>query len=156
MGRRRKQSNSSSTPLLMEDMDMDENVPPKAMVEEELPKKKVIRRNAAKKQVPELDVEATEKKVEEKLEYLLSDYPSLLEKACKNEKGQKTLVKRLWSDHEEVVQQCSVNSLRHALWEPSFIASTEGVRFCAYALRKIGVQKAFLLMKKMVVGGATK
>ncbi|CAJ0591135.1 unnamed protein product [Cylicocyclus nassatus] len=159
MSRRRKQSDTDAAPLLMEDMDLDENVPSKSSdddKEADLPKKKVARRNARKKQVPELDVEETEKKsVEEKIEYLLSDYSALLEKACKNEKGQKTLIKRLWSDYEEAVQQCDVNALRHALWEPSFTASTEGIRFCAYALRKIGIRKAFLLMKKMIVAGAT-
>lgn len=103
-----------------------------------------------------MDVEATEKKTtNEKLEYLLTDYPTLLEKACKNEKGQKMLIKRLWSDREEVVEQCSVNGLRHALWEPSFLSCAEGVKLCAYALRKIGFRSGFLLMKKMVLAGAS-
>ncbi|KAL6740996.1 hypothetical protein Aduo_014295 [Ancylostoma duodenale] len=155
--RRRMSGKESPAPeLMMEDLDMDENVPPKLLDEEPPTKKRAIRRNGPKKEVPELDVEATEKVVvDEKIEYLLGDYPSLLEKACKNEKGQKTLIKRLWSDHDEVVEKCDTNSLRHALWEPSFLACTEGVRFCAYALRKIGIRSSFLLMKKMIVGGAT-
>ncbi|PIO74219.1 hypothetical protein TELCIR_03780 [Teladorsagia circumcincta] len=152
---------------LMEDMDFDENSPPvpqkdpEAAVLENGPaslahKKKSARKAGPRKIIPELDVEATEKNVvNEKLEYFLSEYEPLLEKACKSEKGQKALIKRLWTDHDEVVERCSVNSLRHALWEPSFLNCTEGVKFCAYALRKIGFRSAFLLMKKMVVGGAS-
>ncbi|VDL87343.1 unnamed protein product [Nippostrongylus brasiliensis] len=110
----------------------------------------------SRKVVTKLEVEATKKKlVNEKVALILSDYPDLLEKACKNEKGQKMLIKRLWADHEEVVEQCDVNLLRHSLWEPSFIGTSDGVKFCAFALRKIGFREALLLMKKMVVSGAT-
>ncbi|KHJ84740.1 hypothetical protein OESDEN_15543, partial [Oesophagostomum dentatum] len=66
MTRRRKQSGSASgasAELLMENMDMDENTPPKTVTAEEVFKKKPTRRNGPKKQVPELEVEATEKKV---------------------------------------------------------------------------------------------
>ncbi|KJH43176.1 HEAT repeat protein [Dictyocaulus viviparus] len=111
------------------------------------PKRKMARKKGQKKDVPELDVDEAEKNnVVEKLEYLLGDYPSLLDKATRNEKGQafkknyidfhecqisitfkKTLIKRLWSDHEEVVEKCDINDLRHALWEPSFLSCTEAL-----------------------------
>ncbi|XGW03941.1 hypothetical protein V3C99_015239 [Haemonchus contortus] len=160
---------STGAPLetLMEDMDFDENSPPipqkdpEAVVADmitasEVPKRKAVRKTASKKIIPELEVEATEKNiVTEKLEYFLSNYNALLEKACKNEKGQKALIRRLWTDHDEVVEKCTINNLRHALWEPSFISCTEGVKLCAYALRKIGFRSALLLMKKMVVAGAS-
>ncbi|KAK5973281.1 hypothetical protein GCK32_013662 [Trichostrongylus colubriformis] len=169
MRAKRSHLRSTGTALetLMEDMDFDENPPPvpqkdpKAVIPEmngasQAFKKRNTLRAGSKRIIPELEVEATEKSVvNEKLEYLLGDYNDSIEKACKNEKGQKALIKRLWADHEEVVEKCSINNLRHALWEPSFLSCGEGVKLCAYALRKIGYRSAFLLMKKMIIAGAS-
>uniref|UniRef100_A0A158PAE8 Condensin complex subunit 1 n=1 Tax=Angiostrongylus cantonensis TaxID=6313 RepID=A0A158PAE8_ANGCA len=119
-------------------------------------KRKVIRVSSRRRNIPELDVDETERKsIDAKLQYILSDYPSLVEKACRNEKGQKSLIKQLWSDHEEVVEKCDIIVLRHALWESSFLSCLEGIRFCAYSVRKIGIRSSFLLMKKMVLNDAS-
>uniref|UniRef100_A0A1I7XKL7 Condensin complex subunit 1 n=1 Tax=Heterorhabditis bacteriophora TaxID=37862 RepID=A0A1I7XKL7_HETBA len=182
MTRRRCQQKSVPDSAIVEHMDTDNNdnidvisgVPMTEVVKgkSDIPKKRGKRKNTGVKD---------EDNKEQQLEYYLSDYPVLIQKATVNVKGQKTLIKRLWSDHEEVVEKCAINDLRRALWEPTFISCPEdsfilyllsnlyiqwlkdnmfksrvvGIKLCAYALRKIGIRSAFLLMKKMILGGAT-
>ncbi|KAJ1374170.1 hypothetical protein KIN20_036795 [Parelaphostrongylus tenuis] len=154
---------------LMEDMDLDEEKPDLTtqatakLSTVQRSRRKIARISGQEKIVAELDVDEMERNnAEAKVQYLLSDYTSLVEKACQNEKDsltdcvfKKSLIKRLWSDHEEAVEKCDINVLCHALWEPSFHNCSEGIRFCAYAIRKIGIRSSFLLMKKMVLSGVS-
>ncbi|KAJ1355264.1 hypothetical protein KIN20_012596 [Parelaphostrongylus tenuis] len=157
--RKHKRDTLPALETFVEDMDIDQEEPQstsQGRTEHSRPRRKIARISGQRKNIAELDVDEVEgNNVDAKLQYLLSDYPSLVEKACQNERGQKSLIKRLWSDHEEVVEKCDTNVLCHALWEPSFHSCLEGIRFCAYAVRKIGIRSSFLLMKKMVLSGVS-
>ncbi|EJD74302.1 hypothetical protein LOAG_18365 [Loa loa] len=90
-----------------------------------------------------------------KLDYELSSYSNLLVKAMKPIRGQKQLLKRLCLDVDEVLEKCTVNELRRAVYEPYFITSLEGKKLAAHFISKIGVDKFWMLVKKVVTSEKT-
>ncbi|VDM18922.1 unnamed protein product [Wuchereria bancrofti] len=90
-----------------------------------------------------------------KLDYELSSYGDLLVKAVKPIRGQKQLLKRLYLDVDEVLEKCTINELRRAVYEPSFITSLEGKKLAARFVSKIGIDKFWMLVKKVVTSEKT-
>ncbi|OZC11240.1 hypothetical protein X798_01656 [Onchocerca flexuosa] len=90
-----------------------------------------------------------------KLDYELSSYGDLLIKAVEPVRGQKQLLKRLYLDVDEVLEKCTVNELRHAVYEPCFITSLEGKKLAAHFILKIGVDKFWILVKKVITSEKT-
>ncbi|VBB27708.1 unnamed protein product, partial [Acanthocheilonema viteae] len=133
-----------------------------------------------------------------RLDYELSSYGDLLIRAMKPIRGQKQLLKRLYSDVSEVLEKCTVNELRRAVYEPSFITSlevlscysmklfcksfnflpsssicrklfdffrifkivnislsTQGKKLAAHFISKIGIDKFWMLVKKVVTSEKT-
>uniref|UniRef100_A0A915PHR5 Uncharacterized protein n=1 Tax=Setaria digitata TaxID=48799 RepID=A0A915PHR5_9BILA len=90
-----------------------------------------------------------------KLDYELSSYCDLLIRAAKPIRGQKQLLKRLYSDVDEVLEKCTVNELRRAVYEPCFIISVEGKKLAAHFIPKIGVDKFWMLIKKVITAERT-
>ncbi|KAL3994567.1 Condensin II non structural maintenance of chromosomes subunit family protein [Acanthocheilonema viteae] len=90
-----------------------------------------------------------------RLDYELSSYGDLLIRAMKPIRGQKQLLKRLYSDVSEVLEKCTVNELRRAVYEPSFITSLEGKKLAAHFISKIGIDKFWMLVKKVVTSEKT-
>ncbi|VIO94322.1 Uncharacterized protein BM_BM4413 [Brugia malayi] len=101
----------------------------------------------------------SEKKEDEgnlsKLDYELSSYGDLLVKAVKPIRGQKQLLKRLYLDVDEVLEKCTINELRRVVYEPSFITSLEGKKLTAHFISKIGADKFWILVKKVVTSEKT-
>ncbi|VDN89055.1 unnamed protein product [Brugia pahangi] len=90
-----------------------------------------------------------------KLDYELSSYGDLLVKAVKPIRGQKQLLKRLYLDVDEVLEKCTINELRRVVYEPSFITSLEGKKLAAHFISKIGADKFWILVKKVVTSEKT-
>ncbi|VDK67569.1 unnamed protein product [Litomosoides sigmodontis] len=90
-----------------------------------------------------------------RLDYELSSCGDLLARAMKPIRGQKQLLKRLYSDVDELLEQCTVNKLRRAVYEPCFISSLEGKKLAAHFISKIGVDKFWTLIKKVVTSEET-
>ncbi|MCP9261931.1 BMA-CAPG-2 [Dirofilaria immitis] len=89
------------------------------------------------------------------LNYGLCSYGDLLIKATKPIRGQKQLLKRLYLDVNEILEKCTVNELRHAVYEPYFITSLEGKKLAAHFIPKIGADKFWMLVKRVVTSGKT-
>ncbi|VDM50140.1 unnamed protein product [Toxocara canis] len=87
-------------------------------------------------------------------ERLLGNYSLVLFKALVPAKGQKTLIKKLYSESNEVVAGCSVEQLCTAVQEPSFLASSEGRKLAAAFIVKIGI-KRFLKIVEIIVARPT-
>ncbi|CAG9529548.1 unnamed protein product [Cercopithifilaria johnstoni] len=90
-----------------------------------------------------------------RLDYELSSYGDLLVRAMKPIRGQKQLLKRLYSDVDEVLEKCTINELRRAVYEPCFITSLEGKKLAAHFILRIGIDKFWLLVKKVVTSEKT-
>ncbi|VDK67533.1 unnamed protein product [Onchocerca ochengi] len=90
-----------------------------------------------------------------KLDYELSSYSDLLIKAMEPIRGQKQLLKRLYLDVDEVLEKCTVNELRRAVYEPCFITSLEGKKLAAHFILKIGIEKFWILVKKVITSEKT-
>ncbi|KHN78240.1 Condensin-2 complex subunit G2 [Toxocara canis] len=74
-------------------------------------------------------------------ERLLRNYSLVLFKALVPAKGQKTLIKKLYSESNEVVAGCSVEQLCTAVQEPSFLASSEFFSNVSSSCRNCAVEE---------------
>ncbi|VDD85725.1 unnamed protein product [Enterobius vermicularis] len=107
------------------------------------------------KQPEEQFAEEAEEMNMSKLDYHLDEYPHLLAKALIAEKGQKALIKRLYNDQAELIEKCSVNDLRRAVYEGSFVSVLEGRKLAALFIPKIGLKGFWLLVKNVIQKSST-
>uniref|UniRef100_A0A0N5AW07 Condensin complex subunit 1 n=1 Tax=Syphacia muris TaxID=451379 RepID=A0A0N5AW07_9BILA len=95
-------------------------------------------------------LDAVEEMSISKLQYHLAEYPKLLAKALVAEKGQKALIKKLYCDQYDLIEKCSVNDLRSAVCEESFLAIPEGRKLAVLFISKIGSKQFWILAKNVI------
>uniref|UniRef100_A0A8R1DWD7 Uncharacterized protein n=1 Tax=Caenorhabditis japonica TaxID=281687 RepID=A0A8R1DWD7_CAEJA len=63
---------------------------------------------------------------------------------------QKTFIKKLWSVHQDLIENANPSTLRMIFWSPSLTSCPEGVKLLAMILLKIGVVAGLKLLEKRV------
>ncbi|KHN72366.1 Condensin-2 complex subunit G2 [Toxocara canis] len=69
-----------------------------------------------------------------------SDCHQMLNQALVSVKGQKKLIKKLYSNSDQLIKECSRKELLKAIREPAFLASPEGRKLAAAFLLNIGLE----------------